>query len=172
MEAEPRSPSDIEKAHWIDRAMENKPQNFLEVSNTNTEEGDVLAIVSNVEEGPQPQATGVLEEETRWVTGIPLFTFIATTTVVIFLILLDTSIISTAIPRITADFNSLSDVGWYGSSYLLASAAVQPLTGKIFENFDMKAIYQPAPEGLLANPYSGHILRFLGFLSWDLYSAG
>jgi hypothetical protein len=95
MEAEPRPPSDIEKAHWIDQAMENKPQNFLEVSNTNTEEGDVLAIVSNVEEGPQPQATGVLEDETRWVTGIPLFTFIATTTVVIFLILLDTSIIST-----------------------------------------------------------------------------
>lgn len=36
-----------------------------------------------------------------------------------FLILLDTSIVATAIPKITDEFHSLSDVGWYGSAYLL-----------------------------------------------------
>lgn len=32
----------------------------------------------------------------------------------------------------------MHDVGWYGSSYLLASAALQPLTGKIYARFNTK----------------------------------
>ncbi|KAF5859531.1 hypothetical protein ETB97_002772 [Aspergillus alliaceus] len=36
---------------------------------------------------------------------------------------LDTSIIATAIPRVTDEFNSLGDVGWYGSAYLMANCA-------------------------------------------------
>jgi MFS family permease len=43
-----------------------------------------------------------------------------------------------AIPQITSRFHSLHDVGWYGSSYLLASAALQPLTGKIYSLFNTK----------------------------------
>lgn len=39
---------------------------------------------------------------------------------------------------ITSKFNSLHDVGWYGSSYLLASAALQPLTGKMYARFNTK----------------------------------
>jgi MFS family permease len=45
---------------------------------------------------------------------------------------------SQAVPVITSRFNSLHDVGWYGASYLLASAALQPLTGKIYARFDTK----------------------------------
>ncbi|CAG8975255.1 hypothetical protein HYALB_00007955 [Hymenoscyphus albidus] len=55
-----------------------------------------------------------------------------------FLTLLDTTIIVTAIPRITTDFGSLADVGWYGSAYLIASCALQPLTGKIYSQFSLK----------------------------------
>lgn len=33
----------------------------------------------------------------------------------VFLMALDTSIIATAIPKITDEFHSLADVGWYGS---------------------------------------------------------
>ena len=33
----------------------------------------------------------------------------------VFCVALDTTIISTAIPRITDDFHALQDVGWYGS---------------------------------------------------------
>ncbi|XDG06459.1 hypothetical protein ABKA04_006074 [Annulohypoxylon sp. FPYF3050] len=36
-----------------------------------------------------------------------------------FLVTLDQNIISTAIPRITDEFHSLDDVGWYGTAYLL-----------------------------------------------------
>ena len=46
-----------------------------------------------------------------------------------------------AIPRITSDFHSLSDVGWYGSAYMLASCSLQPLTGKIYAHFGTKVSY-------------------------------
>jgi MFS family permease len=59
-------------------------------------------------------------------------------TAVAFLALLDTSIISTAIPSITDDFKSLPDIGWYGSAYQLSSAALQPLTGKIYTKLSLK----------------------------------
>ncbi|KAL4964281.1 MDR family MFS transporter [Aspergillus stella-maris] len=52
--------------------------------------------------------------------------------------LLDTSIVSTAIPRITSDFHSLNDVGWYGTAYLVANCAVQPLSGKMYTHFNSK----------------------------------
>jgi MFS family permease len=43
-----------------------------------------------------------------------------------------------AIPKITSDFHSLEDVGWYGAAYQLASATLQPLTGKVYTNFNNK----------------------------------
>ncbi|KAI4687938.1 uncharacterized protein J4E88_003531 [Alternaria novae-zelandiae] len=48
-----------------------------------------------------------------------------------FVIALDNTIIATAIPRITTVFNSLEDVGWYGSSYLLTTTSLQPSFGKV-----------------------------------------
>ncbi|EFW99912.1 major facilitator superfamily transporter multidrug resistance [Grosmannia clavigera kw1407] len=58
------------------------------------------------------------------VTGAKLSLLIFSLSLSCFLILLDTSIVSTAIPKITDDFHSLSDVGWYGSAYLLGSRAI------------------------------------------------
>ena len=55
-----------------------------------------------------------------------------------FLVALDRTIIATAIPRITDDFRSLQDVGWYGSAYLLTSCGFQPTYGKIFSLFDVR----------------------------------
>lgn len=55
------------------------------------------------------------------------------------LIYLDLAIMSTATPSITSEFNSLIDIGWYGGAYQLAGAAFQPLTGKIFSYFSIKA---------------------------------
>ena len=78
------------------------------------------------------------EEEHEYVTGFKLLIIMISVTLVAFLMLLDTSIIATAIPKITTDFHSLNDVGWYGSSYLLASASLQPLTGKFYTYFSSK----------------------------------
>lgn len=59
----------------------------------------------------------------------------------LFLVALDRTIITTAIPRITDEFNSLGDVGWYGSAYMLASATSQPLFGRIYKHYSMKWIF-------------------------------
>lgn len=72
------------------------------------------------------------------ITGFKLASVIISVTLVAFLIMLDTSIIGTAIPRITTDFHSLPDVGWYGAAYLLASCSLQPLTGRFYTLFDTK----------------------------------
>ncbi|KAH8812735.1 putative gliotoxin efflux pump [Xylogone sp. PMI_703] len=50
----------------------------------------------------------------------------------IFLISLDTTIVSTAIPRITDDFHTVSDIGWYGSAFFLTLASFQGTWGKIY----------------------------------------
>ncbi|KAK3068902.1 hypothetical protein LTR53_013180 [Teratosphaeriaceae sp. CCFEE 6253] len=79
-------------------------------------------------------------EETpeEWLTGAQLWLCIAPLILVFFLVLLDTTIVSTAIPAITNHFNSLPDIGWYSASYQLASAVLQPLAGKIYVNFRNK----------------------------------
>ncbi|KAL2261812.1 hypothetical protein VTK26DRAFT_3255 [Humicola hyalothermophila] len=76
--------------------------------------------------------------EGEYITGMKLATLVASITTVVFLMMIDTSIISTAIPKITDDFSSLADVGWYTSIYQLASAALLPLTGKIYSKFNVK----------------------------------
>lgn len=53
----------------------------------------------------------------------------------------DNTIIATAIPKITSVFDSLGDVGWYGSSYLLTTTSLQPSFGRIYTYFNVKWTY-------------------------------
>ncbi|PYH43050.1 MDR family MFS transporter [Aspergillus saccharolyticus JOP 1030-1] len=78
------------------------------------------------------------EYEPEWVHGVTLVMVIMGITLVVFLMLLDVSIVSTAIPHITSQFKSLEDVAWYGSAYTISSAALQPLTGKFYTYFSSK----------------------------------
>ena len=59
----------------------------------------------------------------------------------VFLVALDNTIIATAIPTITDRFDSLGDVGWYGSAYLLTTAALQLFFGKLYTFYSIKTIY-------------------------------
>ncbi|KAJ5166138.1 uncharacterized protein N7482_004919 [Penicillium canariense] len=59
----------------------------------------------------------------------------------VFCVALDNTIIATAIPKITDQFNSLDDVGWYGSSYLLTTCAVTLMFGKFYTFYSIKWIY-------------------------------
>ncbi|KAL4999867.1 major facilitator superfamily domain-containing protein [Aspergillus recurvatus] len=58
-----------------------------------------------------------------------------------FLVGLDFNLIATAVPVITSEFNSIGDVGWYGSAFYIALCASQPLTGKTFTLFSKKWMY-------------------------------
>ncbi|CAO2647190.1 Nn.00g081120.m01.CDS01 [Neocucurbitaria sp. VM-36] len=55
-----------------------------------------------------------------------------------FLVALDRTIIATAIPAITNTFDSIEDIGWYGSAYMLTCAIFNPLFGKIYQLYDTK----------------------------------
>jgi MFS transporter, DHA2 family, glioxin efflux transporter len=56
----------------------------------------------------------------------------------IFLVALDMTIVATAIPRITDEFHSLDQVGWYGSAFFLTLAAFQSTWGKAYKYFPLK----------------------------------
>ncbi|OBT62018.1 hypothetical protein VE03_08258 [Pseudogymnoascus sp. 23342-1-I1] len=55
-----------------------------------------------------------------------------------FLVALDRMIIATAIPKITDEFDSLHDVGWYASAFMLAGSAPILLFGKIYTFYSPK----------------------------------
>ncbi|KAL3421695.1 hypothetical protein PVAG01_05852 [Phlyctema vagabunda] len=59
----------------------------------------------------------------------------------IFLTTLDQNIISTAIPRITDEFHSLDDIGWYGSAYLLTMCSFQLVMGKVYKFYPAKPLF-------------------------------
>ncbi|KAI0424152.1 efflux pump [Xylaria sp. FL1042] len=75
---------------------------------------------------------------TNFPSGAKLWLILIAVTLASFIMLLDMTIVATAIPRITNDFSSLPDIGWYGSAYTLASAALQPLTGHFYSNLSTK----------------------------------
>lgn len=53
----------------------------------------------------------------------------------------DRTIIATAIPAITDEFRSINDIGWYGSSYMLAAACLFPISGRIYQLYSTKSTY-------------------------------
>lgn len=53
----------------------------------------------------------------------------------------DRSIVATAIPKITSDFHSLPDVGWYGSAYLMTTCCLQLFFGKLYAEFQVKWVF-------------------------------
>ncbi|KAH6658391.1 major facilitator superfamily domain-containing protein [Truncatella angustata] len=105
-------------------------------SGDDTTEADASATDLKVQGG-----LGAEEENTEYITGLKLALVMGSLTLTCFLMLLDTSIISTAIPSITAEFNSLPDIGWYTAAYQLASASLQPLTGKFYTHFKAKWVF-------------------------------
>lgn len=61
-----------------------------------------------------------------------------------FLAALDQTIVGTALPRITSDFNALNELSWVVTAYLLASTASTPLWGKFSDLYGRKSMLQLA----------------------------
>ncbi|KAM0123972.1 hypothetical protein ACHAP3_010726 [Botrytis cinerea] len=76
--------------------------------------------------------------EQQYVTGMKLRLIVFSLTLACFLMTLSSSVLATAIPRITSEFHSVEDIGWYGSAYLLSNCAMQPLSGKLYTYFSLK----------------------------------
>jgi hypothetical protein len=59
----------------------------------------------------------------------------------IFLVALDMTIVATAIPKITDEFHSLDQVGWYGSAFFLTVGSFQSTWGKAYKYFPLKTTF-------------------------------
>lgn len=110
--------------------------------------------------GPEKDdPTTAPEDKREYPSKLAQILILGPVTLTYFLFFLDLAVLSTATPAITTEFNSLVDVGWYGyrsvqlrillltktsrygGAYQLGSSALQPLTGKIFRHFSIKASF-------------------------------
>jgi hypothetical protein len=98
------------------------------------------------EEAPEKlaQVNTTATEDIVYPSGLKLAFLLASIFVSMFLVSLDRLIISTAIPKITDDFHSVTDIGWYGSAYLLSNSAFQLMYGKLYTFFSIKTVFLTA----------------------------
>lgn len=59
----------------------------------------------------------------------------------ILLAALDFSIIATAIPAITTEFQSIANIAWYGTAYGVTNAAFKLVWGKAYQYFPLKRVF-------------------------------
>lgn len=89
--------------------------------------------------------------------------------ITVFLVALDQTIIGTANPKITDQFHSVQDVGWYGSAYFLTSTALQPTYGRIYKILNVRWI---SIWLLKCRSYSHRLLGKMGFPCGDFCIRG
>ena len=99
------------------------------------------SVVAEEEKTLEEEGAIDLDDESRYPSGVQLTLITTGLALATFVVALDNTIIATAIPQITSVFNSLGDVGWYGSSYLLTTTSLQPTFGKIYTHFNIKWTY-------------------------------
>ena len=83
-------------------------------------------------EQSQPDPAAALEKVTSNVEiypkGLKLVSVLLSIYLSVFLVALDRTIIATALPKITDEFNSFGDIGWVGSVHMLATWKTTMLT--------------------------------------------
>ncbi|KAJ6579472.1 DHA14-like major facilitator [Mycena vulgaris] len=120
----------------------------LDAKDTSRAVSPTLRTSPSLESKPAVQDSGnekregdVAEEPIEYPEGLKLGLISLALCLSVFLVALDNTIIATAIPKITDQFQSLDDVGWYGSAYLLTTAAFQLLFGRFYSFLSMKWVY-------------------------------
>ncbi|MCJ1459605.1 hypothetical protein MMC28_009984 [Mycoblastus sanguinarius] len=82
---------------------------------------------------------GTFESQTaRYPAPLALFFLLTAICISIFLVALDRTIITTAIPHITDQFHSYNDVGWYASAYLITACSFLPTYGRLYGMLNTK----------------------------------
>lgn len=128
---------------FVDTTEESKKADLETSSSTMQEENmasdspptnnDTATVAKEMQTAKDPEA----EEEMEYPHGVKLFVILGALCLAVFLVALDQTIIATAIPRITDKFNSIKDIGWYGSAYLVTATALQPTFGRIYTIFSV-----------------------------------
>lgn len=73
--------------------------------------------------------------------GIQLVGIMVSLVLTIGMMSLDSTIVATAIPKITDHFKKLDDIAWYGSAYFLTLGAFQSQWGKVYKYFPLKTSF-------------------------------
>ncbi|PKY00108.1 MFS general substrate transporter [Aspergillus campestris IBT 28561] len=94
----------------------------------------VTADVTDIEDNEEQPETGYMH---GWALASLTVAFMS----ICFVLAIDNTILATAIPQITSDFQSLNDIGWYGSSYLIAQMALLPTCGRLYAFYNIKWVY-------------------------------
>ncbi|EEP78531.1 predicted protein [Uncinocarpus reesii 1704] len=124
------------------------------VSSDSTVQGDLGAIPSKFEKSGQlqlddtdfPKADASSNENAaddgmEYPGPLALFFIVIALILAVFLMALDMTIVATAIPKITEQFKSLDQVGWYGSAFFLTIASFQSTWGKGYKYFPLKSVF-------------------------------
>ncbi|KAJ5673931.1 MFS general substrate transporter [Penicillium macrosclerotiorum] len=89
----------------------------------------------------QPRSPVDVAADDGYMTGWSLGILVLALGLALFLVALDMTIISTAIPSITKEFHSIDSQGWYGSAFFLTDGATQASWGKIYRFFPLKICF-------------------------------
>ncbi|OTA90710.1 hypothetical protein M434DRAFT_397799 [Hypoxylon sp. CO27-5] len=73
-------------------------------------------------------------------TGWSFYVMVASVTLAVLLMAFNATAVGTAIPAITSEFDTVNDVGWYSSAYLIANCVMVPFVGKLYSTFRLKSV--------------------------------
>ncbi|KFY81392.1 hypothetical protein V500_11456 [Pseudogymnoascus sp. VKM F-4518 (FW-2643)] len=126
--------------------MVDKADHDAEKADIDAENTDYEAEKTDVErDSSSGNAVAVLPEDTLspddYPKGLQFFFILIALILSIFMVALDLTIVATAIPKITDQFHSVSEIGWYGSSFFLTVASFTSPWGKLFKYFTLKWTY-------------------------------
>jgi len=113
-ELPPRQPSDA-----LDLEKKDDQNNQSTTTSITQHEPDTSELGAEAKAASSIPPASTKDQEPEWAHGFQLFNILAAVTFVSFLMLLDGTIVVAAVPRITDDFKSLNDIGWYGAAYQL-----------------------------------------------------
>ncbi|KAF1847880.1 MFS general substrate transporter [Cucurbitaria berberidis CBS 394.84] len=90
---------------------------------------------------PDQSAQSTTEQNPKPLAGAKLFSVLLAIILSVFLTSLDSTIVATAIPRITEEFGSLDQIGWYGASFYITLSSFQVVWGKGYKYFPLKSTF-------------------------------
>ncbi|KAF2236233.1 efflux pump antibiotic resistance protein [Viridothelium virens] len=99
--------------------------------------------------GPNQESFTIVEDtpappEIQYPTGFKFAMICLSVALAVTLTGLDLNIVATAVPKITDDFHTITDIGWYTAAYRLTMCAFQFMFGKMYAVFSIKWVYLSA----------------------------
>ncbi|KAI2604641.1 MFS general substrate transporter [Hypoxylon sp. NC1633] len=111
---------------------------------------DEQDVITRLEDGKDDDVSAVIQKgeqekgprgKTAPMSGWNFYILMTSVTLGILLIAFNATALGTAIPAITSEFNTVNDVGWYSSAYLIANCVMVPFVGKLYKNFRIRIVF-------------------------------